>query len=159
MRQFYSLMDTKRDGCANGVTRLGINYVFTPHDVRDSSRVDALSKAAFEHNVAFVCNTPFGTTDLSLKEKAREYVRDKQSHSTSVNIVSLGMEQCQMGAGATLTVGAYGNIGQCPYFSPRDDLKHNGSLLSSSGDILFEKLDLAVKGLNREYNCILRETH
>ncbi|MBI2572331.1 hypothetical protein HYV86_00565 [Candidatus Woesearchaeota archaeon] len=158
LRDFISTMNRKAHSPKDGITRLGMNYVFTEHDRENPQRVERLSQAAQEHGIAFMCNTPFGTTDIILKQAAKQYVPNQRSHSTSVYVPSLGMEQCQMGAGAVITVGAYGNIGQCPYVAPHQDLQQNGNIVLKNGGINLQLLENITRHLNREYLCLPRGT-
>jgi sulfatase maturation enzyme AslB (radical SAM superfamily) len=103
-----------------GTTRVGMNYVLSPGDLQQPSRMINLRKAAVENDVFFICNLNFvPEKDEEVRERlmvlAEENSNFRMHHSTEVDGV------CRMGAGSSLTIAANGDIYLCPYMFENSD--------------------------------------
>jgi len=103
------------DEPGDGLTRIGMNYVVQESDLERSGRLRKLHEAAADNGIFFICNTSFSERCDTLREFARENSDFSLPHSTAVDGI------CQMGAGASITVAANGDIYRCPYMLEGSD--------------------------------------
>ncbi len=135
-----------------GVTRMGMNYVVSEYDLKDScAKLKALKEAANKAGLFFICNTPFeknsdNLVQARLEVMARQYSNFHLRHSTAVG------EQCQMGAGSAATVDYDGTLLRCPYMQ------------TAQGQGKFQELSeterqnvLAEYKADRAFPCVMRK--
>ncbi len=137
-----------------GTTRIGMNYVISERDLRDSgNKVNALKEGANENGIYFVCNTNFlkhpnAQTQEMLEQMANKHSDFNLRHSTVVN------GQCQMGAGSSATVDFDGTLLRCPYMN--NQTEGNGRFNLLSVEEAREVIGRYMK--DRSYPCVMR-TH
>lgn len=135
-----------------GTTRIGMNYVIKPADLKDDSKVKALSMAAADHGIFLICNPYFApdidaTTTDALAKMAKKYSHFHLTHSTGFD------GRCHVGAGSSATVDYDGRLFRCPHMTDGDD--GNFTDLIKTGDI--SKV-LAKYIADRKYSCMMRKT-
>ncbi|OIO65765.1 hypothetical protein COY28_00625 [Candidatus Woesearchaeota archaeon CG_4_10_14_0_2_um_filter_57_5] len=157
LNRFLDIYGDHPDQPAEGLTRIGFNYVVGPSDVADQgAKLDRLSKAIRARGYWFGVNTPFERNEdqgvqARLEALQREYV--DRPHSLAIK-TSDGVHQCALGNTWTATVGPFGELYQCPYMG------------GMQTDGLFQKVlndgPDAMSGLMRRYMapkdtpCIMR---
>ena len=129
-----------------GLTRIGMNYVVGPGDLRDKSRLLHARQSAHENGLFFVCNTVFSQkAGEELTSLASEHTDFRLPHSTFAD------GRCQMGAGSSITIAANGEIYRCPYMLDGSD----GKISERSEQMLNATISRYLG--NREYSCVIRK--